>query len=155
VRVEEPAAQSQGQCHLRARHRDASARMFGLAHSALGVASTADAESLGGALQSRSPSHGLGARRSRSSSGSIDTIIEVAASTRRLSFRACQSNTRRTAPRVFAPTCVKRIGVSRTSAGHSLLAAGSRGINAEHSTGVARNGGGATRFVLYLRSFAG
>ena len=39
-----------------------SARMFGLAHSALGIAPAVDAEDLGGPLQSRAPHSALGVR---------------------------------------------------------------------------------------------
>jgi hypothetical protein len=83
--------------------------MFGLARSALGRASASDAEIMGGALQSRTPTFGIGARRPRSSRKSTGAVAEVATSTRRLPLDSCQNNTWWIASRVFAGAGVNAI----------------------------------------------
>lgn len=82
-RVEESAAQSKGELHLRTGHRNDSQGVFGLDHSALGRASASDAQRLGDTLQPRTPSHSVGPGvpdppvdiRCRCRSRGIDSLI--------------------------------------------------------------------------------
>jgi hypothetical protein len=92
---------------VRACHRHDSARVFGLADSAVRIASTIHAEILDSSLQYRASAHGAGSRRPRSPvHRSRLPASKFAPSPRRIVRRPCQVDPWRTASPIFPRTCL-------------------------------------------------
>src|ERR1035441_1555797 len=105
--VEITTSKSDGQFHLRACHRHDSARVFGLADSAVRIASTIHAEILDSSLQYRASAHGAGSRRPRYPvHRSRLPASNFAPSPRRIVRRPCQVDPWRTASPIFPRTCL-------------------------------------------------